>query len=191
MLFKKSEMNLITNQAKICVDKGSEFYYRSMKSWLEQNATQMYSLHNKGKSVVAERFIRTLKNKIYKYMTSISKNVYTVKLDEIVNKNNNTYHRIVIMKPVDVKPSMYIDFNKENNKEGSKFKVGDHGRISKYESIFAKAMLQIGLKKFFLLKTLKTLCCGHVIGDLNREEIVGIIHQKELKKKKKKKSKRV
>ena len=120
-------------------------------------------------------------------MTSISKNVYTVKLDEIVNKNNNTYHRIVIMKPVDVKPSMYIDFNKENNKEGSKFKVGDHGRISKYESIFAKAMLQIGLKKFFLLKTLKTLCCGHVIGDLNGEEIVGIIHQKELKKKKKKK----
>ena len=61
---------------KIWVDKGSKFYNRSMKSWLEKNAIEMYSTHNKGKSVVAERFMRILKNKIYMYMTSISKNVY-------------------------------------------------------------------------------------------------------------------
>ena len=79
-----------------------------MKSWLEKNAIEMYSIHKEGKYVVAERFIRTLKNKIYKYMTSTSKNVYIDKLDDIVNKCNNTYHRIMKMKPVDVKPSTYI-----------------------------------------------------------------------------------
>ena len=63
----------------------------------------MYSIHNKGKSVVAERFIRILKTKIYKYMTSISKNVYIDKLDVIVNEYNSTYHRTIKMKPVDVK----------------------------------------------------------------------------------------
>ena len=75
----------------------------------------MYSTHNEGKYVVAERFIRTLKNKIYKYMTSISKNVYIDKLDDIVNKYNNTYHSTIKMKPVDVKSSTYIDSSKEIN----------------------------------------------------------------------------
>ena len=74
-----------------------------MKSWLEKNNIEMYSTHNEGKSVVAERFIRTLKNKIYKYMTSISKNVYIDKLDDIVDEYNNTKHRTIKMKPIDVK----------------------------------------------------------------------------------------
>ena len=78
---------------KIWVDKGSEFYNRSMKSWLEKNDIEMYSTYNEGKSVAAERFIRTIKNKIYKHMTSISKNVYIDKLDDIVNEYNNTKHR--------------------------------------------------------------------------------------------------
>ena len=69
---------------KIWVDKGSEFYNRSMKSWLEKNDIEMYSTHNEGKSVITERIIRTLKNKIYMYMTSITKNVYIDKLDDIV-----------------------------------------------------------------------------------------------------------
>ena len=91
----------------------------------------MYSIHNEGKSVVAEGFIRTLKNKIYKYMTSISKNILIniEKLNDIGNKYNNTYHRTIKMKPVDVKPTMYIDFSKESNKEGPKFKVGNNVRI--------------------------------------------------------------
>ena len=67
---------------------------------------------SEGKSVVAERFIRTLKTKIYKYMTSISKNVYIDKLDNIINECNNTYHRTIKMKPVDVKDNTYIDFKK-------------------------------------------------------------------------------
>ena len=71
-------------------------------------------------------------------MTSISKNVYVDKLDDIVNKYNDTYHRTVKTEPVDVKSSIYINFNKENNKEGPKFKVGDHVRISRYKNTFAK-----------------------------------------------------
>ena len=74
-----------------------------MISWLDKKP------HNKEKSVVAERFIRTLKNKIYKYMTSVSKNVYIGKLDDKVNKHNNTYHSTIKMKPVDVKSSTYSD----------------------------------------------------------------------------------
>ena len=90
----------------------------------------MYSIKKEGKSFVAKRFIRTLGNKIYEYMTSISKNVYTDKLDVIVNKYNISYHRTVKMKPVDIKPSIYTDFNKENYKEGVKFKVDDNFGIS-------------------------------------------------------------
>ena len=85
-------------------------------------------------------------------MTSVSKNVYIDKLDDIVNKYNNTY-RTIKMKPADVKPSMYIDFNKENNEEGSKFKVGDNVRIPGIKIFLHNAMLQIGLKKFLWLKS--------------------------------------
>ena len=70
----------------IWVDKGSKFYNNSFKKWLKNNDTEMYSTHNEEKSVIAERYIRTLKTKIYKYMNSISKNVYIDKLDDIVNE---------------------------------------------------------------------------------------------------------
>ena len=97
---------------KTWVDKESEFYNNSFKKYLKDNDIEMYSIHNEGKSVVAERFIRTLKAKIYKYMTSVSKNVYIDKLDDIVNDYNNAYHRTIKMKPVDVKDNTYIDFKK-------------------------------------------------------------------------------
>ena len=98
----------------------------------------MHSTHNEGKSVLAKRFIRTLKNKIYKYMTSISKNVYIDKLDNIVYKYSNAYHRTIRMKPVDVKPSEYIGSSKEINDKGPKFKIGDNVRISKNKNNFPK-----------------------------------------------------
>ena len=91
----------------------------------------MYSIHNKGKSVVAERFIRTLKTKIYKNMT-LSKNVYMDKLDDIVGDYNNRYHRTIKMKPLDAKDHTHTDFKKEVNDKDPKFKVGDHVRIFKY-----------------------------------------------------------
>ena len=91
----------------------------------------MYSTNNQGKSVIAERFIRILKNKIYKYMTSIPKNVYIDKLDDIVKEKNNTYHTSVKMKPVDVKDNTYIGCKKEVSDKNHKSKVGDHVRISR------------------------------------------------------------
>ena len=95
---------------KIWVDKVSDFYNISYKKWLKGNESEMYSIRNGGKSVVAEGFIRTLKTKIYKYMTSISKNVYINKLDDIANDLSNTYLRTIKMKPVDVKNNTYIDY---------------------------------------------------------------------------------
>ena len=90
----------------------------------------MHSAHKDGKSVVAERFIRTIKNKIHEYMTSISKHVCIHKLDDIVNEYNNTYHRTIKMKLIDVKNNTYINIGKEVNDKDPKFKVGDHVRIS-------------------------------------------------------------
>ena len=75
----------------------------------------MYWIHNEGKSVVAERFIRALKTEIYKYMTFVLKNVYIDKLDNIVDEYNNTNHRTIKMKPVDVKDNTYFDYEKELN----------------------------------------------------------------------------
>ena len=93
---------------KIWVDKDSKFYNKPLKSWLERNDIEMYSTDNEGISVVGEALIRTLKTKIYKYMTSVPKNVYIDKLDDIVDEYNNTYHRTVKIKPVDVKSGNYI-----------------------------------------------------------------------------------
>ena len=91
--------------------------------------TTNYSKHNEGKSVVAERFIRTLKNKIYKHMKAASKNVYIDKLDDIVNDYNNTYHRTIEMKPIYVKNDSFAEYNEESNEKDPKFRVGDHVRI--------------------------------------------------------------
>ena len=112
----------------------------------------MYSTHNEGKSVFVERFIRTLKNKIYKYMTWDSKNVYINKIDDIVNKHNNTYHNTIKMKPVDVKSNTYISFNKEINNNDPKFKIGDFVRISKLKKIFAKDYYPNWSEEVFLIK---------------------------------------
>ena len=114
---------------KIWIEKGSEFYNRSMKSFLQNENIEMHSTYKEGKSVVAEIFVRTLKNN--KYMSSISKNVCLDKLNDIDNRYNNTYNRTIKMKPVDVKSSMYIDSSKEINDKDPKFKIGDIVRISK------------------------------------------------------------
>ena len=140
---------------KIWVDKGSEFYNASFKKWLQDNDIVMYSTHSKGKSVVAERFIRTLKSKIYKYMTSISKNMYIDKLDDIVDEYNNTYHTTIKMKPIDVKDNTYISTDREINDRETKFKVGNHVRISKYKNIFAKGYTPNWSKEVFIIKTVK------------------------------------
>ena len=111
----------------------------------------MCSTHNQGKSVVAERFIKMLKSKIYKYMTSISKNVYIDKLDDIVDEYNNAYHTTIKMKPIDVKDNTYINTSKEINNKDPKFKVGDRVKISKYKNIFAKGYIPNWSEEVFVI----------------------------------------
>ena len=143
----------------------------------------MYSKNNEGKSVVAERFIRTLKSKIYKYMTSISKNVYIYKLNAIVNKYNNTYHTTIKMKPIDVKYNTYVNTNKEINYKDPKFKVGDYVRISKYKNMFAKGHMPNWSEEVFVVNKIKnTVPWTYVINDLNGEEITGTFYENDLQK---------
>ena len=171
--FQKILDNTAREPNKIWVNKGSEFYNSSFKKWLKDNNIDMYSIHNEGKSVFAERFIRTLKTKIYKHMTSVSKNVYINKSDDIVGEYNNTYHRIIKMKPVDVKDGRYIDFKKEVNGKDPKFKIGDHVRISKYTNIFVKGYTPNWSEEDFVISKIKnTVPWTYVINDLNKEEII-------------------
>ena len=130
-IFKESERK----PNKICVDKVCEFYNNSFKKLLKDNDIEMYSIHNEGKLVVSERFIRTLKKKIYKYMTAISKKIYIDKLDDILNEYNNIYHRTIKMKPVDIKDNTYFDFEKEINDKDPKIQK------YKYKNIFAKGYM--------------------------------------------------
>ena len=137
------------------------------------------------KSVVAERFIRTLKTKIYKYMTSLLKNAYIDKLDDIMSEYNNTYHRTIKMKPVDVKDNTYIDsmeLSRSNDKD-PKFKVGDSVRINKYKNILTKRYTSNRSEKVFMIKKVKnTVPWTYVINDLNGDMIIGTFYEKELQK---------
>ena len=116
-------------------------------------------------------------------MTSISKNVYIDKLDNIVNECNNTYHRTFKMKPIDVKNNTYIDSSKKVNDKDPKFKVGDHVKISKYKNIFAKGYTPNWSEEIFVVSKIKnTVPWTYVINDLNGEEIIGTFYEKELQK---------
>ena len=102
---------------KIWVDHGSKFYNEPFKDFLKTNNIEMYSTYNEGKSVVAERFIKTLKNNIFKHMTTVSKNVYVDVLDHIVNKYNNTVHRTIKMKPIYVTNDSFVEYNEDSIKK--------------------------------------------------------------------------
>ena len=136
---------------KIRVDHGGEFYNHVFKRWLSNNDIIMYSTFNKGESVVVERFIRTLKNKLYKHMTAINKNVYYDVLDDVVYEYNNTKHNTIKMKPKDVKNDINRVHIDEYNKKDTRFNVGDRVRISKLKIYLLKGILLIGVKKYLLL----------------------------------------
>ena len=127
----------------------------------------MYSTHDEGKSVVAERF----------------NNLYMDKLDDIVNEYSNTYHRTINMKPIDYKDNTYINTGKEVNDKDPRFKVGNHVRISKYKNTFAKGYTPNWSEEIFVIKRIKnTVPWTYVINDLNGEEIIGTFYEKELRK---------
>ena len=168
---------------KMWVDQGNEFYNNNFKKWLLDNDIIMYSTYNEGKSVVAERFIRTLKNKFYKHMTTTGKNVYYDVLDDVVNKYNNTKHSTIKMKPIDVGDNnkrVYID---EHNEKDSRFKVGDRVRISKFKNIFAKGYTPNWSKEIFIVDKINdTVPYTYNLKDLNDEEIINSFYDRELQK---------
>ena len=167
---------------KIWVDQGGEFYNRVFTKWLSDIDIIMYSTYNEGKSVVAERFVRTLKNKLYKHMTATGKNVYYDVLDDVVNEYNNTKHNTIKMKPVDVgdNKSVFID---EHNEKDSRFKVGDRVRISKFKNIFVKGYTPNWSTEIFIInKVNDTVPYTYNLKDLNGEEIIGSFYDRELQK---------
>ena len=139
----------------------------------------MYSTYNEGKSVVAEKFIRNLK--IFKHMTVVSKNVYFHVSDDIVNKYNNTVHRSIKIKPIDVTSDSYAECNEDSNEKRPKF--GDRVKISKYKNIFAKGYTQNWSEEVFVVSKIKnTALLTYVINDVNGEPITGSFYEKELQK---------
>ena len=142
----------------------------------------MYSTFNEGKSVLAERFIRTLKNKLYKYMTATGKNVYYDVLDDVVNEYNNTNHNTIKMKPIDVVDNKRVYVDKHNEKD-SRFKVGDRVRISKFKNIFAKGYTPNWSTEIFIIKKINdTVPYTYNLKYLNGEEIIGSFYDRELQK---------
>ena len=147
------------------------------------NNIQKYSTYNEGKSVVAERFMKVMKNKIFKHMTAISKNVYFGVLDDIVNKYNDTVHKTIKMKPIDGTDDSFAKYNEDFNKKDSKFKVGDHIRISKYKNIFVKRYTPNWSEEVSVVSKIKnTVPWTYAISDLNGEKITGSSYENELQK---------
>ena len=143
----------------------------------------MYSTFNEGKSVATERFIKTLKNKIYKHMTTIGKNVYIDVLDDIVKKYNNTVHSSIKMKPKDVTDIKYIEYSEETSKKSPKFKVSDNVRISKDKNIFAKGYTPNWSEEVFVVNRVhNNVHWTYLINNLTGGEIKGSFYEKELQK---------
>ena len=181
--FKKILTNSNRKPNKIWVNQGSEFYDKSFKDFLKINNIELYSKYNEGKSVVAERFIRTLKNKIFKHMTAIQQNIYFDVLDDIVDKYNNTVQRTIKIKPIKVTGDYYAEHNEIPNKKKPKFKVGDNNRISKYKNIFAKGYTP-NWSEVFIINNIKNTVPmqTYAINNWNGEEITGSFYEKELQK---------
>ena len=116
-------------------------------------------------------------------MTTISKNVYIDVLNDIVNKYNNTVHRTIKIKPIDVTNDSYVEYNEDFNKKGPKFKANDHVRISKYKNIFAKGYVPNWPEEVFIVNQIRnTVPWTYTITDLNGEKVTGSFYEKELQK---------
>ena len=172
---------------KIWIDQGGKFYNKVFDMWLKDEGIEMYLMYNEGScksmKVVAERFIRTLKNKLYKHMTSVGKDVYYDVLDDIVEKYNNSVNRSIGMKPKDVGSDDEAAYVEASNEKGAKFSVGDRVRISNFKNTFAKGYTPNWSKEIFVVSRVKnTLSWTYELKDLNGEEIIGSFYERELQK---------
>ena len=143
----------------------------------------MYSTHNEGKPVVTKRFIKTLKNKIYKHMTINGKNVYFDVLDDIVKDYNNTIHSSIKMKPKDVKDDTFVENIENINEKDPELKIAHYVTISKYKNIFSKGYTPDWSEEIFIInKIQKTVPWTYLNNYLNGKEIKGSFYEKELQK---------
>ena len=167
---------------KIWVDQGREFY-KSFKDFLKINNIEMYSTYNKGKSLVADRFIRTLQNKIFKHMIAVSKNVYFNVLDDIADKYNNTVQRTIKIKPTEVMDNYYAEYNEDpSNKKDPNLKLVTMLEFLN-KNIFAKGYTPNWSEEVFVINKIKnTVPWTYAISDLNGKEITGSFYEKELQK---------
>ena len=156
---------------KTWVDQFGELYNKLFKRFLEIYNIEMYSTYNEKKFFVGKRFIRTLKNKTFKQMRAVLKNVYFDVVEDIVNKYYNTVHTVIKIKPTEVTSDCYAEYNEDSNEKDPKFKVGDRVRISKYKNIFAKGYTQNYSEEVSVVsKIKKTVPWTDVISDLNSEK---------------------
>ena len=146
---------------KIWVDQGSEFYNQSFKYFLKINNIEMYSTFNEGKSVVAERFIRTLKNKIFKHMTTISRNVYFDVLDDIANKYNSTFIELLKRNLLRLRVILMLNTTKILIKKILKLKLVIKLEFQNIKTFLLKDIPQMGQKKVLLLIKLEIQFLGH------------------------------
>ena len=173
----------IVNKSKgkpnnIWVDQGTEFYNNLMQKLLHDNYIWMYCTCNEGKPIVAERFIRTLKAKIYNEMTGSDNKFDLGYFNKLVHEHNNSYHRSIGKKLIDDYYSVLIG-KIESSHKAPKFRVGDKVKITSYKNIFSKGYIKNWSRKILIIDSvLKTNPWMYKIKDLNRENIIGSFCEK-------------
>ena len=151
-----------------------------MQIWLGNNVTLMYSTHNEGMSVIAERFIETFKAKVYKKMIATDTKYYLSYLDKLVDQYNNTYHHSVNKKPINANYFVLTE-NIETNLKAPKFKVNDSVRITKHTNILSKGYTEKWPREIFIIDSvLKTNPRTYKIKDLNGIKAIGSFYEKKL-----------
>ena len=165
---------------KFWVNQGREFYNKLMQEWLDNNGTLIYSTRDLFKSIIAERFIKTLKSKIYKKMIDNDSKSYLPYLNKLVDQYNNTYHHSINKKFINADYSALTE-NIKTNSIAHKFKVNDRVRITKYKNIFSKGYTENWFRKIFVIDSvLRTNPWTYKLKDLNQEKIIVIFYEKEL-----------
>ena len=171
--FQKITDECVCKRNKIQVDKGIEFYKRTMKSWLQDNLQKCIQHMMKENLLLLKDLLGHLRIK-FTNLVAVLKNVYTDLLDDIVDKYNNKYHRTIKMKPIDVKKNTYTDFKVESNDKDPKFKVVDHKKYPNIKTYLPKSYTPNWLEKAPVIKKVKNIVpWAYVISDLMQSSPAG------------------